>query len=245
MALLKNENKIDMERLPRHIAIILDGNGRWAKKRGFGRSMGHREGARAVKRVIEIAYDMGIRYLTFFAFSSENWSRPKEEVDELMNLCLYYLKSAETDTSGKNVRLRIIGSREGLSQEIVEQIHKVEEHSKNNDKMTLVIALNYGGRQDILQAVQKTIDDVQNGILSRDGITEAEFEKRLYTVGIPDPDLLIRTSGEMRLSNFLIWQCSYTEYYFPSVLWPDFNEKHLKEAILEYQKRNRRFGGLN
>lgn len=235
---------IDKNNIPQHIAIIMDGNGRWAKKRGLSRSMGHREGARVVKKIIEEAYDIGVRYLTFFAFSAENWSRPKEEVDELMKLYLEYLKSAENETSDKNVRVRIIGSREGLSKEIIDQIHKIEQNTRQRNRMTLNIALNYGGRQDILQAAQRIVEDVQNGKLLKDEITLEELQKRLYTEDMPDPDLLIRTSGEMRISNFLIWQCSYSEFYFSPVLWPDFREKHLHEAIAEYQRRNRRFGGL-
>jgi len=244
MALFQKRKTIDFEKLPRHVAIILDGNGRWAEKRGLPRSAGHREGAKAVKRIIEYAYDLGIRYLTFFAFSSENWSRPKEEVDELMKLYLEYLKNAENESNDKNVRVKIIGSRQGLSRELVEQIEKVEKNTADKDRMTLLIALNYGGRQDILQAVKKIVDDVQNGLLDKDSITEKDIQKRLYTEDIPDPDLMIRTSGEMRISNFLIWQCSYTEFYFTDVLWPDFREKHFRDALLEYQRRNRRFGSL-
>lgn len=244
MALFQKRKTIDFEKLPRHVAIILDGNGRWAEKRGLPRSAGHREGAKAVKRIIEYAYDLGIRYLTFFAFSSENWSRPKEEVDELMKLYLEYLKNAENESNDKNVRVKIIGSRQGLSRELVEQIEKVEKNTADKDRMMLLIALNYGGRQDILQAVKKIVDDVQNGLLDKDSITEKDIQKRLYTEDIPDPDLMIRTSGEMRISNFLIWQCSYTEFYFTDVLWPDFREKHFRDALLEYQRRNRRFGSL-
>jgi len=244
MALFQKRKTIDFEKLPRHVAIILDGNGRWAEKRGLPRRAGHREGAKAVKRIIEYAYDLGIRYLTFFAFSSENWSRPKEEVDELMKLYLEYLKNAENESNDKNVRVKIIGSRQGLSRELVEQIEKVEKNTADKDRMTLLIALNYGGRQDILQAVKKIVDDVQNGLLDKDSITEKDIQKRLYTEDIPDPDLMIRTSGEMRISNFLIWQCSYTEFYFTDVLWPDFREKHFRDALLEYQRRNRRFGSL-
>lgn len=244
MAILKGHKSIDFSKIPRHVAIILDGNGRWAEKRGLPRSAGHREGAKAVKRTIELAYDLGIRYLTFFAFSSENWSRPKEEVDELMKLYLDYLKSAENETNDKNVRVKIIGSRKGLSKELVDQIDKIEKNTLDKDKMTLLIALNYGGRQDILQAVRRIVDDVEKGVLDKDSITEKDIQNRLYTEDIPDPDLLIRTSGEMRISNFLIWQCSYTEFYFSEVLWPDFREKHFKDALIDYQRRNRRFGSL-
>ena len=245
MALFKKKIDIDMNNIPKHIAIILDGNGRWAENRGLPRSVGHQEGANAVKRTIELAYDMGVKYITFFAFSSENWSRPKTEVDGLMDLYLKYLKSAEEETNDKNIRIRIIGSRQGLSKEMIDQIDKIEKNTIDKDQMNIIIALNYGGRQDILHATQKIADDIQKGILSKDNITEEDIQKRLYTEDVPDPDLLIRTSGEMRISNFLIWQCSYSEFYFPKVLWPDFREKHFKEAIAEYQRRNRRFGGLN
>jgi len=244
MAFRNKYKSLDLAKIPRHVAIIVDGNGRWAEKRGLPRSAGHREGAKTVKRIIELAYDLGIRYLTFFAFSSENWSRPKEEVDELMKLYLDYLKSAENETNDKNVRVKIIGSRDGLSRELIDHIDKVEKNTQNKDKMTLVIALNYGGRQDILQAVKKIVDDVQEGVLDKDSITEKDIQNRLYTEDIPDPDLMIRTSGEMRISNFLIWQCSYTEFYFSEVLWPDFREKHFKDALIDYQRRNRRFGSL-
>lgn len=162
-----------------------------------------------------------------------------------MDLYLKYLKSAEEETNDKNIRIRIIGSRQGLSKEMIDQIDKIEKNTIDKDQMNIIIALNYGGRQDILQATQKIADDIQKGILSKDNITEEDIQKRLYTEDVPDPDLLIRTSGEMRISNFLIWQCSYSEFYFPKVLWPDFREKHFKEAIAEYQRRNRRFGGLN
>lgn len=244
MAFFKKNEFLDKENLPAHVAIIMDGNGRWARRRGLSRSMGHREGAKVVKKTIEEAYEIGIRYLTFFAFSAENWSRPKEEVDELMRLYLEYLKNAENETSDKNVRVRIIGSREGLSQEIIDQIQRIEQNTCHRDRMDLNIALNYGGRQDILHAVQNIVEDVDNGALQKEKISLEEIQQRLYTKDIPDPDLLIRTSGEMRISNFLIWQCSYTEFFFSPVLWPDFREKHFREAIISYQKRNRRFGGL-
>jgi len=243
MSLFK-KNIVNNENLPEHIAFIMDGNGRWAKKRGLSRNAGHQEGARTTKKVVESAYNIGIKYITLFAFSSENWSRPKEEVDELMKLMLDYLKNAEKETSDKDIRVRIIGDREGLSQEIREHIQKIEKRTENKKKMTMVIALNYGGRQDILQAASKIADDAAKGILKPSEITVEEMSKRLYTYDIPDPDLLIRTSGELRISNFLIWQCSYSEFYFSNVLWPDFKEKHLLEAIADYQRRSRRFGGL-
>lgn len=235
---------VDSENLPTHIAIIMDGNGRWAKKRSLSRNAGHQEGARTVRKIVESAYNVGIKYITLFAFSSENWSRPKDEVDELMKLCLDYLKNAENETSNKDIRVRVIGSKEGLSQEIKDQIQRIEKRTENKKKMTMVIALNYGGRHDILQAASKIAVDFAKGKLKQNEITEEELEKRLYTDGIPEPDLLIRTSGEMRISNFLIWQCAYTEFYFPEVLWPDFKQSHFMEAIIDYQNRSRRFGGL-
>ncbi len=244
MAVSKKKRTLDLNKIPVHIAIIMDGNGRWAEKRRLSRSVGHREGAKAVREIVEEAYDIGVKYLTVFAFSSENWSRPKEEVEELMRLYLEYLKNAENETSDKDVRVRIIGSREGLSDEIIQQIQKVEQKTVDKERMNLIIALNYGGRQDIIQAVKKMVDDIEKGVIEKRMITEDELQKRLLTEEIPEPDLLIRTSGEMRLSNFLIWQCAYTEFYYSPILWPDFKKKHFHDAILDYQNRSRRFGGV-
>jgi len=240
--LFSKNKKIDMTNIPQHIAIIMDGNGRWAKKRGLSRSFGHREGSKTLRKIVEACYELGVKYLTVYAFSTENWSRPKEEVDELMKLLLEYLRNAEKEIKGKNVRIRVIGDRKGLPEEIRTEIDRVEKNTQHISGLDFIIALNYGGRQEITAAVTRLIEDVKAGKVSE--INEAEIAKRLYTHDIPDPDLLIRTSGEIRLSNFLIWQSSYSELFFCDVLWPDFTKKHLIEAIMSYQGRQRRFGGL-
>ena len=236
------KQEIDANNIPGHIAIIMDGNGRWAKKRGLSRSMGHREGSRTLKKIVEECYKLGVRYLTVYAFSTENWSRPKEEVDELMKLLLEYLRNAEKELAGKKVRIRVIGEKKHLPEEIIKEINRVEKNTENIEGLDFIIALNYGGRQEIVEAVSRLVEDVKTGLVSE--IDEKAISERLYTKGIPDPDLLIRTSGEMRISNFLIWQSSYTEFYFCDVLWPDFSVANLKDAIIAYQGRQRRFGGV-
>ncbi|NLX63171.1 MAG: isoprenyl transferase [Clostridiaceae bacterium] len=240
--LFNKKKELDKNNIPKHIAIIMDGNGRWAEKRGLSRSMGHREGSRTLKKIVEECYRLGVRYLTVYAFSTENWSRPKEEVDELMKLLLEYLRNAERELAGKNVRIRVIGDKKRLPEEIVKEIERVEKSTENIEGLDFIIALNYGGRQEIVEAVSRLVEDVKAGLVSR--IDEGTISERLYTKGIPDPDLLIRTSGEMRLSNFLIWQSSYTEFYFCDVLWPDFSAANLRDAIISYQGRQRRFGGV-
>jgi len=236
------KSELDPNKIPEHIAIIMDGNGRWAQKRGLSRSMGHREGSKTLRKIVEACYKMGVKYLTVYAFSTENWSRPKEEVDELMKLLLEYLKNAEKELKGKNIRIKVIGEKTNLPEEIIKEIDRVQKNTEHIQGLDFIIALNYGGRQEIVEAVSCIVNDVRSGLISE--INEDTLSQRLYTGGIPDPDLLIRTSGEMRISNFLIWQCSYTEFYFCDVLWPDFSEKHLKEAIKCYQGRQRRFGGV-
>lgn len=240
--MFSKENKIDSTNIPRHIAIIMDGNGRWAKRRGLSRNIGHREGSKNLKKIVEACYDLGVKYLTVYAFSTENWARPKEEVDSLMNLLLEYLRNAEKELRGKNVRIRVIGERKGLSKEIIEQIDRVEKNTSHISGLDFIIALNYGGRQEIISAVSKLVEDAREGKVAQ--IDEEAICQRLYTNGIPDPDLLIRTSGELRLSNFLIWQLSYAELYFCDTLWPDFNTEELKKAIISYQGRQRRYGGV-
>ena len=236
------KQEIDANNIPGHIAIIMDGNGRWAKKRGLPRSMGHKEGSRTLKKIVEECYKLGVRYLTVYAFSTENWSRPKEEVDELMKLLLEYLRNAEKELAGKKVRIRVIGEKKHLPEEIIKEIKRVEKNTESIEGLDFIIALNYGGRQEIVEAVSRLVEDVKTGLVSE--IDEKAISERLYTKGIPDPDLLIRTSGEMRISNFLIWQSSYTEFYFCDVLWPDFSVANLKDAIISYQGRQRRFGGV-
>lgn len=234
----------NIEQLPVHIAIVMDGNGRWAKKRGLPRTVGHKEGANTLRKIVKACDRIGIRYLTVFAFSTENWRRPKSEVEALMSLLLEYLKNAEREIGGKNIRIRVIGSMQGLSEEIRQEIRRVTVNTAKNTGLNLIIALNYGGRDEIVQAVQKLAEDVRKGSLKPDGIDEQVLSSYLYTSDIPDPDLVIRPSGENRLSNFLLWQSAYSEFWYSSVLWPDFSESHLKQAISDYQQRNRRFGGV-
>jgi len=230
--------------IPLHIAIIMDGNGRWAKRRGLPRSAGHREGANTLKRIVRASDELGIKYLTAYAFSTENWSRPKEEVDELMSLLLEFLRNADNELAGKNVRIMVIGEAEGLSDEIRREINRITEKTKSNTGLTLLLALNYGSRREIIRAAEKISRDVKKGVLDPDEIDEKLFSDYLYTSGIPDPDMIIRPSGERRLSNFLLWQASYAELWYSDILWPDFTKKDLIQALREYQRRERRFGGL-
>lgn len=225
--------------IPRHIAIIMDGNNRWAKQHGLPTKEGHRRGADAFKRTIESASELGIEYLTVYAFSTENWKRSKEEVDTLMNLMREFLNREKKDLQDKDVRLIVIGRVNGLPQDIVEKISDLTMSTQNNKKLKLVVALNYGAREEIVDAVKKIINDK----VSAESINEELFGKYLYTKEVPDPDLFIRTSGEMRVSNFLLWQLSYTELWVTPVYWPDFGKEHLVQAIEEFNKRQRRFGG--
>lgn len=239
----KTKKEYDKESLPKHVAIIMDGNGRWAKKRSLPRMMGHRAGADALRKVSRFAGHMGIEYITVYAFSTENWKRSDEEVSGLMSLLLEYLKNAEKELGGDEVRIRVIGDTSRFSDEIKEQIARVENVTKDNKAVTVTLALNYGGRDEILRAVKGIAEDVKDGKISGDEIDEMLFSSRLYTEYMPDPDLVIRTSGEIRLSNYLLWQISYSEFYFTDVLWPDFDEKEFTKAIDTYLARNRRFGG--
>ncbi len=234
--------EVDKENLPRHVGLIMDGNGRWAKRRGLPRSAGHRAGASVLKTITEFASEMGIRYVTAYAFSTENWKRPKEEVDALMDLLLDYLKDKKL-LEGNQVRLKFIGDRSILTEEIREQMAVAEEESKDRDKTILYLAINYGGQQEVARAVRSICADVQNGKLDPETIDESTIGDRLYTE-VPDVDLIIRPSGEYRLSNFLLWQSAYSEFWFSDICWPDFTEKHFTKAILDYQNRNRRFGGI-
>ena len=228
--------------LPKHIGFIMDGNGRWAKRRGLPRSAGHRAGAQNLRTITEFAEQMGIRYITAYAFSTENWKRPKEEVDALMELLLEYLRDID-QLAGKNTVIKVIGDRGALSSEINTEIENVEAYTKDNTGMTLYLAINYGGRQEIVQAVQSLYDSVRRGEIHREDITEAAISSRLFTQ-VPDVDLIIRPSGELRISNFLLWQSAYSELWFSNINWPDFTKKDFTKAILEYQNRNRRFGGV-
>ena len=231
-------------RVPEHVAIILDGNGRWAKKRFLPRNMGHAQGSKTVERIIEDAYDMGIKYLTVYAVSTENWKRPKDEVDALMKLLRDYLKTCIKRANKNNMRVRVIGDVTGLTDDLREKIAQLEEASKDNTGINFTIALNYGSRDEMIRAMKRMADDLLSGTLKKEGITEEVFAGYLDTKGIPEPDLMIRTSGEQRLSNFMLWQLAYTEFYFTDVLWPDFNKKELKKAVEYYNGRERRFGGI-
>ncbi|PKL91205.1 MAG: di-trans,poly-cis-decaprenylcistransferase [Candidatus Goldiibacteriota bacterium HGW-Goldbacteria-1] len=235
---------MDKNRLPVHIAIIMDGNGRWAKKRGLPRIMGHKEGAESVRAITETCAQIGIKYLTFYAFSTENWKRPKPEVKFLMSMLDSYLKRERATIMKNNIRFKSIGDRKKLPDAVVEKINYLEKESLKNTGLTMILALNYGSRDEIKKAVIKIAKKVKTGEVKPSDITEKMIEENLYTKNIPDPDLMIRTSGEMRISNFLLWQLAYSELYVTGTLWPDFRKKELAAAIEEYQKRDRRFGGL-
>lgn len=237
-------DKLDMNNLPLHIGIIMDGNGRWAKKRGLPRSAGHRMGAKVLEQITRDAGHLGIRYLTVYAFSTENWKRPQDEVDALMKLLSEYLDDYKRLIGDEDIRVKIIGSYDKLSDEIIAKIKNIEENTKNNSAITLNIALNYGGRDELVGAVKKISAKVNDGSLSPDDITEELISDNLYTNYMPDPDFIIRPSGEYRLSNFLLWQSAYSEFWYSDILWPDFTKEDLIRAIIDYQNRNRRYGGV-
>jgi len=239
---MSNINNNDLN-LPAHIGIIMDGNGRWAKKRGRPRQFGHREGAKTFKEITKYAKKCGIKYITFYAFSTENWKRPKEEVDEIMKLFDNYLDDVREHIK-ENVRVLFIGDKSKLSESLQAKMQKLEEDSRHFDSMTLILAINYGGRDEIVNCAKNLAILVQDGYINPEQINSEIFEGCLYTKGIPDVDLIIRPSGEMRLSNFLIWQAAYAEYYFSDVLWPDFSKKDFDKALLCYSNRSRRFGGV-
>lgn len=230
--------------IPEHVALILDGNGRWAKKRGLPRTLGHKEGCVTVEKTVEIAARMGIRYLTVYGFSTENWKRSAEEVGALMQLFRYYMVRLLKIASANNVRVKMIGDRRRFAQDIIDGINRLERETKDNTGLTFVIAVNYGGRDEIRRAAMKLARDCVDGKISPESIDEGIFASYLDTAGMPDPDLLIRTSGELRLSNYLLWQLAYTEIYVTDCLWPDFNQEELENAIRQYNKRDRRFGGV-
>ncbi len=231
-------------KMPRHVAIILDGNGRWAKAKGMPRNYGHVQGAKTVEVICEEAYKMGIQYLTVYAFSTENWNRPKDEVDALMKLLRNYLKNCLKTAEKNRMCVRILGDKSGLDEDIRERIQELEEATKNNDGLHFQIAINYGGRDELVRSVRKLTQRVQRGELQPEEINEAMVEECMDTAGIPDPDLLIRTCNEQRISNFLLWQLAYTEFYFTPVAWPDFSKDELMKAVEAYNRRNRKFGGL-
>ena len=240
---MKNlENQLQIDKLPKHIAIIMDGNGRWAKKQGMMRVFGHENGTKAVNSTVETCARLGVENLTLYAFSTENWNRPKAEVDTLMNLLVYSLHKEFEKLNKNNIRLNAIGDLESLPKKVQKELSEAIEKTKNNTRMTLTIALSYGSRDEIINVVKNISKKVKNNIISIENIDETIINQHLYTHNLPDVDLLIRTSGEHRISNFLLWQIAYAELYFTDVLWPDFNEQNLYEAIISYQNRERRFG---
>lgn len=240
-SLVKGDNAMNV---PRHVAVILDGNGRWAKSKGMPRNYGHAQGSKNVEKICEEAWRMGIKYLTVYAFSTENWSRPKDEVDALMKLLRNYMKTCLKTAAKNDMKVRVIGDKTRLDDDIRSRIAELEEATKNNGGLNFQIALNYGSRDEIVRAVQRIAADVRVGKMEPEDITSEVFSSYLDTHDIPDPDLLIRTSGEERLSNFLLWQLAYSEFYFTDVLWPDFTKEDLVKAIEQYNARDRRYGGV-
>nr|WP_330391631.1 isoprenyl transferase [Butyrivibrio sp. YAB3001] len=234
----------ELKNIPNHVAIILDGNGRWAKEKGMPRNYGHMQGAKAVEDILVDARDIGIKYLTVYAFSTENWSRPEAEVSALMTILRNYLKTSIKKSMKNNVRCRVIGERSLLSADIQKAILELEETTANNTGLTFTIAINYGSRDEITRAVRKVAQKVENGEIKAADITEKMIAENLDTAYMPDPDLMIRTCNEQRISNYLLWQCAYTEFYFTPVAWPDFNKAELLKAVEAYGNRTRKFGGL-
>ena len=241
-----NTYNIDLENLPKHIAIIMDGHGRWAKKRGLPRTAGHYKGADNLKRICHFCYDIGIKNLTLYAFSTENWKRPKSEVDALFNLFFEKLQDYRALMGNRDSVIRFPGDRTPFSPELIEKMNEIEEYSSQfaDTGYTFNFAINYGSRDEILKSAKEIAELYKNGEIELSDINKELFESHLYTAGLPDPDLMIRPSGEQRISNFLLWQSAYTEFYYSNTLWPDFTPKKLADAIKEYQKRNRRYGGV-
>ncbi|MBQ7133757.1 MAG: isoprenyl transferase [Ruminococcus sp.] len=246
MALFNRQKEISLKNieLPEHIGIIMDGNGRWAKKRGLPRTAGHTAGAQTFRRIARYCSDIGIKYLTVYAFSTENWKRPKDEVDAIMKLFKEYMLEAISDFQDDSIVVKFIGDRSVFSDDMLQLIEKNENDSKDRDGMVLNIAMNYGGRDEIVHAVKKIAQNVKDDKLSVSDINAQLISENIYTASQPDPDLIIRPSGEYRTSNFLLWQSAYSEYCIMDVLWPDFKSEHLDKALIEYAKRNRRFGGI-
>ncbi len=235
---------MEEKKIPNHVAIILDGNGRWAKSKGMPREYGHTIGAKNVETIIEAADDLGIRYVTYYAFSTENWKRPEKEVQKLMNLLRDYLKTAIKKANKNNIRMKIIGDRTGLAEDLQTQIERVEEATAENTGITMTIAINYGSRDEIVRAVNRIQKEMKEGKIPETEITEKMIASYLDTADLPDPDLMIRTSGEQRLSNYLLWQLAYSEFYFTDVPWPAFSKKDLEEAVSAYANRDRRYGKI-
>ena len=242
---IKNDNfELDMNRIPKHIAIIMDGNGRWAKAKNLPRSMGHKAGVETIRRIIKEADKLGVKYMTFYAFSTENWKRPKDEVDALMKLLVQYLRQELEELHRNSVVIRVLGDISRLPDECVKEIERSKEKTKNNTGIVMNFALNYGGRDEIIRATKFIAESVKKGELNPEDITKEVIESYLYTHDMPDPVIIIRPSGEQRLSNFLLWQCAYSEFWYSNINWPDFKEKDLRKAIFDFQNRERRFGGL-
>jgi undecaprenyl diphosphate synthase len=239
-----NNIDLDLTRLPKHVAIIMDGNGRWAQKKGLPRAFGHRSGAATLREIVRAASDLGIKVLTAYAFSTENWRRPTDEVNLLMSLMAEYLDNEIAELNKNNVQIRFIGIIEDLAPALQKKIEKAQTHTAHNTGLIFNLAVNYGGRAELTRAVKIISEKVQNNKLAIEDINESIIEQHLYTHGLPSPDLLIRPSGDFRISNFLLWQMAYTEFWFTDVNWPDFKPVHLVQAIYEYQQRERRFGGI-
>ncbi|MDD2983095.1 MAG: isoprenyl transferase [Crocinitomicaceae bacterium] len=239
------ETTIDLTKVPQHVALIMDGNGRWAKKQGQERLFGHSIGVEAIRGTLKAATRIGVKYLTFYAFSTENWSRPQAEVDGLMNLMVKTIASEVDELNTNGVRLISIGDIQGLPADCREELEAAIDKTKENDTINVILALNYSSKWEITQAMKKIAAKIENGTIDSEGITEELISNEMCLQNIPDPELLIRTSGEQRLSNFLLWQCAYTEFYFTDVLWPDFKENDLYQAVINYQHRERRFGKVS
>lgn len=238
----KKREKLDPHNIPQHIGIIMDGNGRWASRRGLPRSAGHRAGAETLKKIVVYCNKIGVKCVTAYAFSTENWNRPKSEVDALMDLLYSYLQQVEEQFGGTNVILKVIGDRSALSDKINAAIDHAEEYTSKHTGLVLNVALNYGGRAEITQAAKKLAEQIAKGKRNLKDVSEKDLSELMYTRDVPEVDLIIRPSGEYRLSNFLLWQAAYAEFWFSNINWPDFSEEHMHRAILDYQKRNRRFG---
>lgn len=241
---LKLKNNIDPDNIPKHVAIIMDGNGRWAEKRHLPRTAGHKEGVKRVIEIVEAAKKLDIECLSLFAFSTENWKRPKKEINNLMEILIYYIKSELNKIHKNNIKIRIMGDISKLPEKPRKEVERAIHKTKDNSKMILNIGLNYGGKDEIVYGIKNVLMDVKKGNISEEDITTDLFSKYLYTGNLIDPDLLIRPSGELRLSNFMLYQIAYTEFWFSDIYWPDFKENDFYRAIMDYQKRNRRYGGI-
>ena len=240
----KDDLQLDMENIPKHIAIIMDGNGRWAKAKNLPRALGHKAGVETIRRIIKEADRLGVKYMTLYAFSTENWKRPKDEVSTLMKLLVQYLKEEISELHEKGVVINVLGDSSKLPKDCIDEIQKAKEITKNNTGIIMNVALNYGGRDEIIRATRAIAEMVALGEIKPSDIDNEMFENHLYTKDMPDPDIIIRPSGEQRLSNFLLWQCAYSEFWYSNINWPDFTEEDLRRAIYDFQNRDRRFGAI-